>query len=126
VEKIERGNTPEEKVVTGKKVKPEKGSSKNESLAFYKQGMKVPEIAKQRDMSPITIEGHLAEFVQSGEVNVFDFVTKKELEKAKAALEKLGDEKLTPLINELGSEFNYGKLRMALAFLKNSNNPFDE
>jgi ATP-dependent DNA helicase RecQ len=69
-------------------------------------------------MAVTTIETHLSEFVQSGEVNVFDFVTKKELEKAKAAINKIGGERLTPLIAELGGEFGYGKLRMALMYLK--------
>jgi hypothetical protein len=118
VEKTARGNSAAENPVAARKKKAEKGSSKNESLEFYKQGMKVPEIAKQRDMAVTTIETHLSEFVQSGEVNVFDFVSKNELEKVKVAMAKIGDERLTPLINELGSAFNYGKLRMALMYLK--------
>lgn len=118
VEKIEKKEPVEQKVASGKKVKAEKGSSKNESLAFYKQGMTVAEIAAQRDMAMTTIETHLSEFVQSGEVNVFDFVNKSELEKVKVAMKKIGDERLTPLIAELGPQFNYGKLRMALMYLK--------
>lgn len=121
------GDSVETKNPAGKKkAKVEKGSSKFESLSFYKQGMKIPEIAKQRDMAITTIEGHLSEFVHSGEVNVFDFVTQQELEKVKTALAKIGDQRLTPLINELGPEFNYGKLRMALGYLRNGKNPFDD
>ena len=123
VEKTERGNVAVENPVAGRKTTPiaigaEKGSSKFESLAFYKQGMNIPEIAKQRDMAVSTIEGHLAEFVQSGEVNAFDFVNEQELEKVKTVLAKLGDERLTPLKTELGDSFSYGKLRMALEYLK--------
>mgnify|MGYP000532153419 CR=1 FL=1 len=47
VEKIERKT----ETLPEKKSKVEKGASKFESLAFYKQGMKIPEIAKQRDMA---------------------------------------------------------------------------
>ena len=131
IEKIERENTvgqgtaslvktiptrlPDGQVAIGTK----KGSSKFESLAFYKEKMSIPEIAKQRDMAITTIEGHLAEFVQSGEVNVFDFINEHEFEKVKIALAKLGDERLTPLKNELGESFSYGKIRMAVSYLKN-------
>jgi hypothetical protein len=117
VEKTERIKT-EALPSSTKKAKPEKGSSKFETVAFYKQGMSIPEIAKQRDMAMTTIESHLAEFIPSGEVNVFDFVTEKELEKVKTALAKLGDERLTPLKAELGDSFSYGKLRMAVSYLK--------
>ena len=118
VEKIEREKAGLPLSPRGRKAKPEKGSSKNESLAFYKQGMPVIEIARQRDMSAVTIEGHLAEFVKNGELDVFDFINKQELEKIKSALNKLGDERLTPLKNELGDEFSYGKIRMGVSYLK--------
>jgi nucleoside-triphosphatase THEP1 len=121
VEKMERENIAAQIVATSK-AKTEKGSSKLESLGFYKQGMKIPEIAKQRDMAITTIEGHLAEFVQSGEVNIFDFVNKQELEEVKAAITKLGDERLTPLKTELGDSYSYGKVRMAVSYLKKSEN----
>jgi PIF1-like helicase/Helix-turn-helix domain/UvrD-like helicase C-terminal domain len=117
VAKIERDNR-EVPVLKNKKVKPEKGSSKLETLGFYKQGMKIPEIAAQRDMAVTTIETHLAEFISSGEVTIFDFLTKQELDKIQHAAAKIGDERLTPLITELGPAFSYGKLRMALSYLK--------
>ncbi|MFI5163659.1 MAG: helix-turn-helix domain-containing protein [Bacteroidia bacterium] len=123
VEKIERENVTVQTSVSGKKTIPiaigtEKGSSKFESLAFYKQGMNISEIAKQRDMVISTIESHLAEFIQSEEVNVFDFVNEQQIEKVKDTLAKLGDERLTPLKIELGDSFSYGKIRMAVAYLK--------
>ena len=61
---------------------------------------------------------HLAAFIDSGEVNIFDFVNEKELEQVKSAIIKIGDERLTPLKTELGDSFTYGKIRMAVAYLK--------
>lgn len=124
IERIERENTDSKNAVSLRKTIPiaigtAKGSSKLESLGFYKQGMTIAEIAKQRDMAITTIEGHMAEFVQSGELNVFDFINTHEFEKVKLALAKLGDERLTPLKNELGDTFSYGKIRMAVKYLKN-------
>jgi len=103
------------KSVSDKKIK---GSSRLETLAFYKEGMSVSDIAKQRDMAITTIEGHLAEFVKSGKVSIFDFISKPELEKIKAARKKLEEDRLTPLKNELGDAFSYGKIRMALGYLQ--------
>lgn len=131
IEKIERENISDRRTASFKKTIPtrlpdgqvaigtEKGSSKLESLAFYKQGMNIPEIAKQRDMAISTIEGHMAEFVQSGEINVFDFINEHEFEKIRATVAKLGDERLTPLKIELGESFSYGKIKMAVNYLKN-------
>jgi hypothetical protein len=118
IEKLERKDNAAQILNKGKKTKPEKGSSKSESLAFYKQGMNTIEIAKQRDMSVTTIESHLAAFIESGEVNIFDFVNEKELEQVKSAINKIGDERLTPLKTELGDSFSYGKIRMAVVYLK--------
>jgi hypothetical protein len=101
-----------------KKAKPEKGASKFVSFELYKQGMDIPAIARQRDMAITTIESHLTEFISNGELNIFDFVSKKELEEIKRAQEKTGDERLTPIKNELGDDFSYGKIRMALGYLK--------
>jgi len=118
VEMIERKSVVSETKKT-KKVKVEKGSTKLESLNFYKQGMKVDEIAKQRGMAVTTIEGHLAEFVATNEVNVFDFVSKEEMNKIKKACDKLGFLLLGSIKNEVGETISYGQLRMAINYLKN-------
>ena len=99
------------------KTKALKGSSKFETLSFYKQGLSIEEIAKQRAMSTITIEGHLAEFVPGGEINVFDFLDKLLLEKIRLAGEKAGFERLTPLKEILGNQASYGQIRMAVNYL---------
>ena len=100
------------------KTKAVKGSSKFETLEFYKQGMNAEEIAKQRAMALTTIEGHLAEFISSGELDVFEFLDESLLEKIRKAGEKVGYDKLTPLKEFLQNQASYGQIRMAINHFK--------
>ncbi len=98
--------------------KPVKGDSKFETLAFYKQGMTTENIAKQRDLSLNTIENHLAEFMGSGEVNVFDFIDEELITKVQHAYDKLGTQQLSPIKQLLGDDVSYIQVRFALSYLK--------
>ncbi len=98
--------------------KPTKGDSKLATLTFYKQGLTAAEIAKQRALALTTIENHLAGFVATGEVNVFDFVNEELIIKVQQAKEKLGGEQLTPIKQLLGDEVSYTQVRFALSYLK--------
>jgi hypothetical protein len=101
-----------------KKSKTVKGDSQKETLEFYKRGMTIGEIAKQRALSTITIETHLASFIFSGEINVLDFVSEGLLEQVRSVGLKTGLEKLTPIKEEMGEVISYGQLRMAVNYLK--------
>ena len=108
-----------EKILSAKSEKQSApGWSKLETLSFYKQGMNVEQIAQQREMAISTIEGHLAEFVSAGEVNIFDFLNETLLEKIKSIAQKTGYEKLSPIKNELGIEVSYGQIKMAMNYIK--------
>lgn len=50
------------------------GYSKRLSLEMFRQGMGVAEIAIERNLSPVTIASHLAEFVASGELFIQDVI----------------------------------------------------
>lgn len=113
---IERKEQP--KAATAK---AEKGSTKLQTLAFYRQGMTVEEIAKQRGFAVGTIEGHLSEFVASGEVNVFDFITKQILDEVRAAVEKAGSDSYTRIKQEVSDSITFMHIRMACNYLKKDN-----
>ena len=100
----------------------EKGASQKETLDFYKQGMKLEEIARQRGLAASTIESHLAEWVSSGEVNVLDFMNEELLAQVKAVVERLGSQSFGPLKAEMGDAVSYGQLKMAVSYLKGKGN----
>jgi uncharacterized protein YpbB len=95
--------------------KSEKGSSQKISFELYKQGNNIETIAQQRDMAVTTIEGHLAQFVESGDIDVFDFVTAQKVAKIEEIIEQLDSQKLTVLKEHLGNNFSFTEIKMALA-----------
>ncbi len=114
VSQLERG----QKSPSLKKVKAEKGSSKIETLEFYKQGKTIAEIATQRGFAPTTIEGHLAEFVLTGEVDAFDFLNEDEISKIQQAIEEVGDEKFSPIKQLVGDAISFGQIKIGVNYLK--------
>jgi len=65
-----------------KKLKPESkppvGSSKKLSLTLLKEGMSIEQIAESRNLVVSTIESHLISFLETKEVDISLFVTKKQ------------------------------------------------
>jgi hypothetical protein len=109
--------------VAASSTKEEKGNTKKITLEFYQQGMSVIDIAKQRNITTGTVETHLSEFVATGEVNVFDFLSPSELDEIRKAVEKTGDKEATISIvkSYLGEAISYAQVRMGLSYLKTKN-----
>ncbi|HNW69922.1 MAG TPA: helix-turn-helix domain-containing protein [Bacteroidales bacterium] len=63
------------------KEKKVKINSKQVSYDLYRSGKNIVEIARGRNFSVATIEGHLAHYVGSGELEVTEFVSEKKLQK---------------------------------------------
>ncbi len=55
--------------------KEKKPDTKQVSLELFKEGKTIEEIAKERSMAFTTIEGHLAHFAGTGEIDIHEFVT---------------------------------------------------
>lgn len=86
------------------------------SYRLYNQGYTVAQIAEKRGLNPITIEGHLARYVASGDIDVHDFIDGDVLEKVEAYCAEHPDEKaLKPIYEHFDSKIPYGALRMAVA-----------
>ncbi|MFN8261398.1 MAG: helix-turn-helix domain-containing protein [Chitinophagales bacterium] len=99
------------------KEKPQKGESQKESLRLYKEGKAIAEIAAMRSMAESTIEGHLAGFIPSGEVDIHSFLTDADLSDIKAEMKQVVGFSVTPLKEHFGERFTYGQLRMAMTWL---------
>jgi uncharacterized protein YpbB len=97
--------------------KQEKGASQRESLRLYKDGKTAKQIAEVRNMALSTIEGHLAEFVSGGEIDIHDFLKEEDLQAIKAEMKLVSGFSVTPLKQHFGDRFSYGQLRMAVVWL---------
>ena len=94
-----------------------KGETARVSLQFYKEGKTIAEIAKERNLAHTTIEGHLSEFIITGEVEVHELVPPAKLERILAILKE--EETLPPssiVKSKLPEDFSYGEIKAAMRY----------
>ncbi len=118
-------NTEDIKIQTSSETSDEasgksSGTSKTEdtrtvSYNLYKEGKNIDEIAKQRGLSPNTVEGHLVYCARLGyEINYRDFVSEDKEKLIIKAYDKIGGDKLKPIKETLPDEITYTEIKFAL------------
>jgi ATP-dependent DNA helicase RecQ len=95
----------------------EVSETKQATFNLFSLGKSITEIAEIRNLSPITIEGHLAEFVLSGKIDISKLVSPEKVPAIEAAIRLHGDQKLTPLKEELGDNYTWGEIKAVINFL---------
>ncbi|NJL13863.1 MAG: AAA family ATPase [Microscillaceae bacterium] len=129
IESMARGQMPEkellqkaaeyqaEKQAFAASQKVEKVSTQAQTLHLYQAGKSPQEIAEARQLSLQTIEGHLAHWVEKGELPATAFLAEADLERIGKALQELKTERLTDLKAhfEAAEGYDFGPLRLALA-----------
>ncbi|MBB1489764.1 helix-turn-helix domain-containing protein, partial [Oceanospirillum sp. D5] len=103
------------------KPKRQKGDTKKESLALFKSGKSVNEIADIRELNVNTIIGHLASFMDSGEVKITDLISEAHYEELKVLIPKTTFENLSDLKHQLDDKYSYGEVRLVVDDILNSN-----
>lgn len=98
--------------------KPEKGSSIRETLALLKSGMKPFDVAENRGLALSTIEGHMAQLIKAGELDIHECMEKKKVITIVTAAKDLNTELMTPLKQKLGDDFSYGEIRAVLNHMR--------
>lgn len=113
-EKPKKVNKEEPRDDTGKKLK-----TFEYSYWLYNQGNTVEQIAEKRKLNPVTIEGHLARYVASGDIDVHEFVDGDTLQKVEAYCMEHPEEKaLKPIFEHFDAKIPYSVLRMAIAAIR--------
>ena len=102
--------------------KPTKKNTFDETFRLYKKGMSVDEISDERSLNPVTIFSHIAKLYADGkDIDLYDFVTKEEVEQVKLAKKELGSpDMLKPYYEYFEDKVGYTTIRMALAILAKS------
>jgi ATP-dependent DNA helicase RecQ len=86
------------------------------TLQLYRAGHSVEAIAKQREVIPSTVLGHLADALEAGEaVDITPWVTPEIQAEVAAVFAKEGMEKLGPVYGALGGKYDYGILKLCRA-----------
>ena len=89
------------------------------SYWLYNQGNTVEQIAEKRGLNQSTIEGHLARYVASGDIDVHEFVDGDTLQKIEAYCMEHPEEKaLKPIFEHFDAKIPYSVLRMAIAAIR--------
>lgn len=105
-----------------KSERPAHNSSMQASLQLFKEGLSIAEIAEQRGFSPSTIEGHLAAYVATGEIEVTKLVPKHKLGRILEVIKSTGQvTAIKPVRDLLGEEYSYSEIRLALEYYKRLN-----
>lgn len=90
------------------------------TYAYYKEGVPVAGIARERDIRTATVYTHLAKLYEEGhEIDLNKFFSKGDLQKMVEAVEAVGStEKLKPIYNKLGGKIDYDKIKLGIAHVR--------
>ncbi len=96
---------------TASKPRPGKDDTKEVSLRMYKEGKTVEEIAKERDLNPDTIMGHLASYIPQGIVRIEELTALEKIPVISKAVKLHGWSSLGMIKRELGDGYSYGEIK---------------
>jgi ATP-dependent DNA helicase RecQ len=83
------------------------------TLAFWRAGKSIGEIATTRGLAESTIENHLAQAIEHGEhLDPRGFYSAEEEREMQAALDGYDEVSLKPVFDQLNGRISYGKLRL--------------
>ncbi len=109
-------NPKKEQKTKSKEPKPD---TKSISYALFKDGNNIAAIAKERNLTIGTIEGHLIHFIAGGKLDVNELVSVEKQKLIAAAVAIHGTESYKTLAENLPNGISYGELRMVLTANKN-------
>lgn len=89
--------------------------TKEITLALFKEGKTLVEIASERKITQSTIEGHLAHFVAKQEIQANELVPARRLAEITATIVKLKSIRLNEIREQLGKSYAFGEIKIAIA-----------
>lgn len=112
-----KGETLKVKSAVEKKKKEPKIDTKLVSFELYEQGKTLAEIAKERGFSVGTIEGHLAYYVSTQQLDVSKLVKSNKIKNIADAVESQKTKSMATIREFLGKDYSFGEIKMVLASL---------
>lgn len=99
-----------------KEIKNSKTDTKAVSFMFYQEGKTISDIATLRGLTIQTIEGHLAYYVQNGQIPINDLISSEKLMLIEPELQNYEGRTLNSIKQQLGDEISFGEIRLAVAW----------
>jgi hypothetical protein len=99
--------------------RPASGASQTKqiSLAMFRAGKSIREIAEERRLVFGTIAGHLAHFVSTGEVDVFSLLEPEKVEEIQQYFFANPKASSSEAKSHFGSKYEYGELKMVMGYI---------
>ncbi len=110
------------KKASTKQPKEKKTDTKQVTFELYNTGKSIDEIAKERSLTSGTIEGHLAHYIQLGQLDIYDFLDSEKLNMIEKEIHKQDTFALNPLKEKLGSKVTYGEIKLVVAHMSKDTN----
>lgn len=92
--------------------RPKVGSSKMLSLEMFQTNKSIQEIATERELAESTIQGHLADFILTGDVKAEELIPKEKYNELKKLMTTLKYEGSSDLKSKIDDKFSYGDIRI--------------
>lgn len=93
-------------------------NTKNESFRLFQEGLSISEIAAERKLSVQTIEGHLAHFLENGQLDIHRLLPLERLGMIQSILEALPAASISLIREKLGNNYSFGEIRLVVAWRK--------
>jgi hypothetical protein len=101
-----------------KEPKQNKTDTKAESFRLFQEGKSVKEIAAERKLTVSTIEGHLAYYVQTGDIRIEQLLSPNQIVIIEPVVRNMTGKTLTEIKNELGDRASFNEIRLVLASIE--------
>lgn len=112
-----KGQVLKVKSAVEKKKKEPKIDTKLVSFELYEQGKTLTEIARERGLSVTTIEGHLAYYVSTQQIDVAKLVKPNKIRNISEAVESQKTKSMATIRDFLGKDYSFGEIKLVLASL---------
>ncbi len=90
--------------------------TKRYSLQLFNGGMSVEEIAAFRQSVVGTVEGHLAFFIRTGELDIHQLLPKEKIAAILEVYQQIGGYAAAPVKEKLGDDVSYGEIRAVMNY----------
>ena len=92
--------------------------SRQLSYELFKNGLTIPEIARNRQMAGSTIEGHLLNYVGTGEIAIDRLVEQRKVKAIEECIELNNFQQLSDLKAKLGDAYSWSEIRFVMKYLE--------
>ena len=93
--------------------------TKRQSFALFESGKSIDEITSERRLARGTIEGHLAHFIGTGELEVFAVLDRPAVDTIQQFLQSQPEATLPEVKTHFDNKYSYGELKMVISHIQN-------